>query len=123
MNALNRENKLFIAAGGNVLFIITLFLSWFKAGSATASGWDGLPSSWLILIVALVAAAIFAAEAVRVALPPVLGLQLATLLTGLNLYITVLKIFEGQNGYAAFLALIFIVVALVFAVLVARDER
>jgi len=120
VNALTRENKLLIAAGGNILFLISLFFDWFDGGF---SGWDILPSAFLILIVALIAAAILAADAFRVALPPAASITAAFFLTVLNLYLTLLVIFEGNTAWGAFLGLLFIVVATVFAALSWREEH
>ena len=61
------------AAAANVLFIISLFFPWYGVGDVDLSGEDVIPSWWLMLIFAVVAAAIFVADAYNFELPAVVN--------------------------------------------------
>ena len=115
LKALPREQKLYIAAGGLVLFLVALlFLDWF--GPFKASDID---SWWVALVLAAVA------EALHFSLP-VTGLT-----TGRALAATFLVFFwtgthfldGGSYEIGAWLGLIGSVISLVGAWLVDQDDR
>jgi hypothetical protein len=124
--SLTREHKLLIAAGGNVLFVISMFIDWYGAGNFGVDGMDLLPSSWIFLIFGIAAALAFAAEAFNFELPaPLNGMLLGTYLTSVLVIITIAVFLEGTGGadrkVGLFLALIGSVVGLIGAALAARD--
>lgn len=125
--SLTREHKLFIAAGGSALFVISLFISWFGVESFSVSGMDVVPSAWIFLIFGIVAAAVFAADALNYELPlPFSGLLLGTYLASVNVILTVAIFLEGSGGgrkIGLFLALIGTIVSLVGAVLASKESR
>lgn len=123
--SLTREHKLFIAAGANVVFLISLFLNWYGAGDFGISGMDVLPSSWIFLIFAIAAALLFAAEALNFELPPPVNpIIWGTYLTSVLAIVSVAVFLEGGNGrkIGLFLGLIFSIVGLAAAVWAARDR-
>ena len=65
-----RQRQIYIAAGANVVFVLSLFLPWYALGSYDSiNGWSALAAPWLILLVALVALAALFAEVYRIVLP------------------------------------------------------
>jgi hypothetical protein len=123
--SLTREHKLFIAAGGAVLFVIAMFIDWFGAGGFGINGLDILPSGWIFLIFGIVAALVFVAEALHFELPPpinpiVLGVYLSSVLS----IVTIAVFLEGGAGrkFGLFLALIGAVVATAAGAIAARDK-
>jgi hypothetical protein len=120
LGGLTREQKLLGAAIANVLFVVSLFLKWAGEGSG-----QDIDSWWIALIIALVAAAIFAADFLRIELPPVASIPLATYLTSLTLFYSVVWVFAIQDNrkYGIFLALIFSAVATFLATTLWREER
>jgi len=127
LGGITREQKLLGAAIANVLFVVSLFLKWTgvdtPVGDFSQSGQD-IDSWWIALIIALVAAAIFAADFLRIELPPVASIPLATYLTSLAFFYSVVWMFALDNRkYGIFLALIFSAVAVVLAASVWREER
>jgi hypothetical protein len=127
LGGITREQKLLGAAIANVLFVVSLFLKWAgidtPVGDFSQSGQD-IDSWWIALIIALVAAAIFAAEFLRIELPPVASLPLATYLTSLTLFYSVIWVFAlDHRKYGIFLALIFSAVATFLATTLWREER
>lgn len=59
MDVLTREQKLYAAAGGMALLIVSLFLNWVSVGGFSSAGTD-IPSWWLFgLIPAALALIIF----------------------------------------------------------------
>ena len=122
--SLTREHKLFIAAGANVLFVISLFIDWFGAGEFGIDGMDALPSSWIFLIFGIVAALAFAAEALNFELPPPINaIVLGTYLSSVLAIVTIAWFLEGEGRkFGIILALIASIVATIAAALAARDR-
>lgn len=124
--SLTREHKLLIAAGANVIFVISLFIDWWGVGSIGISGMDALPSGWIFLIFAIAAALLFAAAAFNFELPPPVNpLLWGTYLTSVLAIISIAYFLEGDGGrkIGLILALIFSIVGLAAAVWAARDQR
>ncbi|MEW6583701.1 MAG: hypothetical protein AB1416_13175 [Actinomycetota bacterium] len=120
LGGLTREMRLLGAAGANALFIIFLFLDWGGGLSAKSI----LDSWWLLLVIALVAGAVFAAEARNFALPPVLNISLATYLSSLTLFYCVIFLFDlPDHDFGFFLALLASIVGTGLAVTLWREER
>jgi hypothetical protein len=123
---ITREQRMLGAAAANVLFIITLFFPWYGIGDFDLSGDDVVPSWWLLLVFAAIAAAIFLADAYNFELPAILNPGLwGAYLTSVTFIVTLMVFLEGGTGsrkFGVFLALIFSFVATVLAVLHARDE-
>jgi hypothetical protein len=116
------------AAAANILFLISLFFPWYGIGDLSASGDDVIPSFWIPLIFAIVAAALLAADALNFELPSFVNpATWAVYLTSFNLIITLMVFLEGYGGasrkWGIFLALIFAVVATILAVMHWREER
>jgi hypothetical protein len=110
-----------------VLFVIMLFLPWYDQplGGGSLSGWD-IDSSWVILVIALVAAALLAAEALNVLqLPPALtGIGLPAYLTSLTFWFTIFFLVGGNNTkIGIYLALIFAIIANLFTIWLWRESR
>jgi hypothetical protein len=126
MRSITREQRMLGAAAANVLFIISLFFPWYGIGDFDLSGDDVVPSWWLLLIFAAIAAAILLADAYNFELPAMLNPPLwAAYLNSVTFIITLTVFLEGGGGsrkFGVFLALIFSLVATVLAVVHARDE-
>jgi hypothetical protein len=114
------------AAVANVLFVIMLFLPWYDLGAGSQSGWSTIDSSWIILVIALVAAALLAVEALNIAqLPPaVSGIAVPTYLTSLTFWFTMFYL-VGYSGtkIGIYLALIFAIIANLFTLWLWRESR
>lgn len=126
MRSITREQRMLGAAAANVLFIITLFFPWYGVGEFDLNGEDVIPSWWLMLIFAALAAVIFVADAYSFELPAVLNPALwAAYMTSVTFIVTLMVFLEGSDGsrkFGVWLALIFSVVATVLAVMHAREE-
>jgi len=126
LRSLSREQRMLAAAVANVLFVIMLFLPWYDTGlGGSVSGWD-IDSSWVILVIALIAAALLAAEALNVLqLPPALtGIGLPAYLTSLTFWFTIFFLVGGNNTkIGIYLALIFSIIANLFTVWLWRESR
>lgn len=128
MNSLTREQRMLGAAGACVLFIISLFFSWYGTGDVTFSGDDVVPSWWILLIFAAAAAALLAADAFNFELPARIDpASSAAYLTSVVFIVTVMVFLEGGGGgvgrrFGLFLALLFSLVAVVLAVMHWREE-
>ncbi|HMM49310.1 MAG TPA: hypothetical protein PKE32_06830 [Miltoncostaeaceae bacterium] len=127
--SLTREHKLFIAAGANVLFLVSLFIDWYGASgfgvSFGAKGLDVVPSGWIFLIFAIVAALLFVAEALNFELPPPVNpIVWGTYLTSVTAIMTIAIFLEGSGGrkFGLILALIVSIVGTVAAVMAAADK-
>lgn len=123
--SLTREHKLLIAAGANVIFIISIFLNWYGVGDFGISGMDAIPSGWIFLIFAIAAALLFAAEAFNFELPPPVNPVLwGTYLTSVLAIVSVAMFLEGSGGrkIGLILAVIFAIVGTIAAVWAARDR-
>ena len=126
LRSLTREQKMLAAAVANVLFVIMLFLPWYDFGAGSSSGWSTIDSSWIILVIALVAAALLAVEALNIAqLPPaVAGIGVPTYLTSLTFWFTIFYL-VGYSGtkIGIYLALIFAIIANLFTLWLWRESR
>jgi hypothetical protein len=116
------------AAAANVLFIISLFFPWYGAGGLDADGDDVIPSWWIMLIFAALAALILVADAYNLELPAVVNPGLvAAYLTSVTFIVTLMVFLDGFGAlgrkFGVWLALIFSLVATVLAAVHARDER
>lgn len=119
LGAIPREQKLLIAAGANVVFIVAMFLDWF--GEFGRNDIDGY---WILLIIAALSAAVFAADALNFELPPVAGIATATYLTSLLFFDTFLALFEGSDHALGFwLAIVASAVSTFLAWSVWREDR
>lgn len=139
LSAITREQKLFALAGANALWVISLFFPWYDLGidvpegvgaivdvDTTISGWDVIPSAWLFLAVAVIAALAALAEAMDYELPLGLpALPVAAWATSIPAILTLAIILDADGGRAwgVFLALIFSALAVVAATLVWREDR
>ena len=127
MNSLTREQRMLGAAGASVLFIISLFFSWFGEGDLSLSGDDVVPSWWILLIFAAGAAALLVADAFNFELPAAVNpASWAAYLTSVVFIVTLMVFLEGGGPlgrkFGLFLALIFSLAALILAVLHWREE-
>jgi CDP-diglyceride synthetase len=126
MRSITREQRMLGAAAANVLFIITLFFPWYGIGEFDLNGEDVIPSWWLMLVFAALAAVIYVADAYNFELPARLNPALwAAYLTSVTFIVTLMVFLEGSDGsrkFGVWLALIFSVVATVLAVMHAREE-
>lgn len=131
--SLTREQRMLGGAAACALFVISLFLPWFDVGSQSFSADEAVASWWLLLIFAVVAGGVMAAEGLNVELPAqVRPPGLAAYLTSFIFLVTLMYFLEGGagsgdlgvgRGFGIFLALIFSLVAAVLAVLTWRQER
>jgi hypothetical protein len=123
-----RQRQVYIAAGANVVFVLSLFLPWFALGSYDSiNGWSALPAPWLILIVAIVALAALVAEVYQMVLPLRLDpLGVAAYASSIPLWFTVSSLIGGGGtgrDWGLFVALIAAVVATVFSAQLWRGLR
>ena len=125
MSSLTREQRIYAAAGASVLFIISLFFNWFGVGDFNISGQDAVPSWWILLIAAAVAAAVLVADAMNFELPPVVRpAAWAVYLSSVCFIVTLMIFLEGDNRkFGIFLALLFSIAALILAFLNWREEE
>lgn len=124
--SITREQRMLGAAAANALFIISLFFPWYGVGDFDLSGEDVIPSWWLMLIFAALAAVILLADAYDFEMPAVVSPGLwAAYLTSVTFIVTLMVFLEGGAGsrkFGVWLALILSLVATVLAALHARDE-
>jgi hypothetical protein len=129
VNSLTREQRIYAAAGASVLFIISLFLKWYGADfggvSVSQSGQDAVPSWWLLLIFAVVAAALLMAEVMNFELPGFIDPPAwAAYLTSVCFIVTLMFFLDGDGRkFGIFLAVIFSLVAMLLSMLHWREER
>jgi hypothetical protein len=126
MRSITREQRLLGAAAANVLFIISLFFPWYGVASFDFNGEDVIPSWWLMLVFAIVAALIFVADAYNFELPTIVNAGLwAAYLTSVTFIVTLMVFLDGDAGsrkFGVWLALIFSLVATILAVFHTREE-
>ncbi|MGD9573482.1 MAG: hypothetical protein AB7V62_16505 [Thermoleophilia bacterium] len=127
MNSLTREQRMLGAAGASILFIISLFFSWFGSGPISFSGQDIVPSWWILLIFAAGAAALLIADAFNFELPAAINpASWAAYLTSVTFIVTLMIFLEGGGGagrkFGLWLALLFSLVAVALAVYHWREE-
>ena len=126
IRSLTREQRMLAAAAANVLFVIMLFLPWYDQQDGSVSGWSRIGSSWIILVIALVAAALLAVEALNIAqLPPALaGIAVPTYLTSLTFWFTIFYLVGySSTKIGIYLALIFSILANLFVLWLWRESR
>ena len=128
MNSLTREQRIYAAAGASILFIISLFFNWAGADfgdvSVNASGQDVVPSWWILLIFAAIAAGVLIAEALNFELPTFIQpAAWAAYLTSVCFIVT-LMIFLEIDGrkFGIFLALLFSLAAAILSAMHWRDD-
>jgi hypothetical protein len=134
LGGVTREQKMLGAAAANILFIIMMFFDWFGADASAggfsvsfgASGTDVVPSWWILAIIAAVAAAVLAAEALYIELPLRTDAVTGAWLSFIPFIFTVMIILEGPGGASRkigiFLALIFSALAFALALIASREE-
>ena len=124
MNSLTREQRIYGAAAASILFIISMFFNWFGVGGFNISGTDAIPSWWILLIFAGVAAVVLIAEAMNYELPPTVQPAIwAAYLTSVCFIVTLMIFLEGSHRQiGVFLGLLFSLVATVLAVMHWREE-
>lgn len=123
LREITREQKMLGAAVAILLFIISLFLKWQSVGPFSSSGTD--IGAWpIVLIIALVAGGILAAEALGMAVPiRVRPGALCSYLVSLLVFYVVVFIFTIDGlGYGIWLALIFSLVGLGLTVALNRED-
>jgi len=122
-----RLRQIYIAAGANAIFVLSLFLPWFSLGSYdSVSGWSALPAPLVILAVALVAIVALMADVYRVALPVrVEPLAVAAYCSTIPLWFSATDLISGGTGrdWGLFVAVIASLAATVFSVRVWRWTR
>jgi len=128
ISAAARQRQIYIAAGANIVFIVSLFLPWFALGSYDSiSGWSALPAPLLILIAAVLAVIGLFAEVNRIALPVRLDpLGVAAYASSIPLWIATTNLISGGGtgrDWGLIVAFLAAVVATVFAVRVWREMR
>lgn len=124
---LTREQRMLGAAAANILFLISLFFPWYGLGDANIGGDDVVPSWWVLLIFAIVAAALLAADAFNFELPAIVNpATWAAYLSSVTFIVTLMIFLEGGGlagrEFGIFLALLFSLVATVLAVMHWREE-
>ncbi len=126
MNSITREQRMLGAAGASVLFIISLFFSWYGAGDFSASGQDVVQSWWILLIFAAGAAALLIADAFNFELPAAVNpASWAAYLTSVCFIVTLMYFLDAGGAsrkFGLFLALLFSLAAVVLAVIHWREE-
>ena len=128
-SSITPQQKMLGAAGASVLFAIAmLFFPWRGLGGASFNGMDVLPSSWIFLIMTLVAAGAFAAAAFDYELPiPVSSLALGAYCISVPSIVTLAVLMEGAGlggrKFGLFLATLFALVAVVLGTWVWREEE
>lgn len=123
LREITREQKMLGAAVAVLLFVISLFLKWQSVGPFSSSGTD--IGAWpIVLIIALVAGGILAAEALGMQVPiRVRPTALCSYLISLLVFYVVVFIFTIDGlGYGIWLALIFSLVALGLTVALNRED-
>jgi len=128
ISAAARQRQIYIAAGANIVFIVSLFLPWFALGSYDSiSGWSALPAPLLILIAAVLAVIGLFAEVNRIALPVRLDpLGVAAYASSIPLWFATTNLISGGGtgrDWGLIVAFLAAVVATVFAVRVWREMR
>jgi hypothetical protein len=128
VSAAARQRQIYIAAGANVVFILSLFLPWFALGSYDSiSGWTALPAPLVILLAAALAVVGLFAEVNRVTLPIRLDpLGVAAYASSIPLWFATTNLISGGGtgrDWGLVVAFLAAVVATVFAVRVWREVR
>lgn len=123
-----RQRQIYIAAGANVLFVLSLFLPWYALGSYdSVNGWSALAAPWLILLVTLAALAGLFAQVYRVVLPLRLDpLGVAAYASTIPLWFTTSALVGGGGtgrDWGLFIGFVAALVATVFAVQLWRAVR
>ncbi|MFN8110439.1 MAG: hypothetical protein U0Y82_11440 [Thermoleophilia bacterium] len=130
------QQKMLAGSGAMVLYALALlFFPWYSSsgvsiggrtiGSSSVTGWDVVPSSWIVLILALLAAGALAAYAfdvdIPVNLPP---LSVAAYCSSVVFLMTIAVLFEFSSGrsWGLYLAVLMAIIGLVAAVWVWRDR-
>jgi hypothetical protein len=95
-----------LAGGGALVLLISLFLDWFGAGGYSQTGWDALDGDKLIGLFALVALVIVGLELFGAAISlPVAPSLIVLACGGLSLMIIVLRFIDLSNfKYGIFVA-------------------
>lgn len=128
ISAAARQRQIYIAAGANIVVILSLFLPWFALGSYDSiSGWSALPAPLLILLAAVVALVGLFAEVNRVALPIRLDpIAVAAYASSVPLWFATAELLSGGGtgrDWGLVVAFLAALVATVFAVRVWREMR
>lgn len=142
MDQITREQKLFVAVAGSVLFIVSLFFDWISAPEINTvlgevdvgfggSGFDILPAAWIYLVLAAVAALAFLADALNYELPAGLpAIPVGAWLISIPFVVSLTWMLDIPvsgggfgRGIGLWLALVFSAIALVAAVWAWYEER
>lgn len=117
LSSLTREQRTLAAAGACVLYLISLFFPWVGAAGLSLDGSEVVPSWWLLLVFALVAAVVLAADALAIDLPVrVNPTAVPAYLTSVVLIVTAMVFFEADGRrFGLFLALVFAAVAAILS--------
>jgi len=123
-----RQRQIYIAAGANVVFVLSLFLPWFALGSYDSiSGWSVLPAPFVILLATLVAIVGLFAEVSRIALPLRLDpVGVAAYASSIPLWFATTDLIGGGGtgrDWGLVVAFLAALVGTVFAVRVWRETR
>lgn len=121
---LTREQGMLGAAAACALYLVSLFLPWIGGGGVSLSGSEVVPSWWLLLLFALVAAVVLAAEAFDVDLPLRVNPTAVPAYLASVLFIVTAMVFLEADGrrFGLFLALLFSAAAAGLAAYVWRRE-
>jgi hypothetical protein len=98
-----------LAGGGALVLLVSLFLEWYSGNGYAQSGWDAFDGDKLVGLFAIAALAVVGLDVfeIEVGLPLDSG-RLLTLLGGLSLFVVVLRLIDlshrGNGLYVAFLA-------------------
>jgi hypothetical protein len=130
VRSITREQRLYIIAGACVIYIISLFFNWFSVSGANVdfSAQDVVPTWWLLLIFAVVAAGIALAEAQHFELPPVVRpASWVAALTVFVFLVTLMFFLDPAGGvdraFGLFIAVLFSLIAAAVAVMHWREEE
>lgn len=124
-SSLTHEQRMLGAATACVLYLISLFFPWVGAAGLSFSGREIVPSWWILVVFALVAAVVLAAEALAVDLPVrVNATAVPAYLTSVILIVTAMVFLDADGRrFGLVLALIFAAAAAALTVDLWRRHR
>lgn len=124
LSSVTPQQKMLAAAAANVVFIVSLFMDWVGGGGFGFSGLDVVPSGWILLVMAALAAALLAAEAFDVELPVRVPPFLAAFyLSSIPFWFALAYLLEGGGGrrFGLIIGFLASAAATVVSGLLARD--
>jgi hypothetical protein len=124
IRGLPREQKMLGVAGAMIVFIISLFLTWYGVAGFSAKGTD-IDSWWIALILAVVGGGIYAAEALNFPVPVKWGtIGVGALCSLLVFFWAFTHLIDGGNlKFGAWLGLIASAIGAILAGVVWNQER